>query len=404
MVYIYLKLDMNFKAVSLKLIFLVIGITFVELSFAQNLQGITSDNNGDLELINLNPLNCNSSIITNSLQNGVYIGPDVQGVAVSCNNYFIAGVDFAGDNYGILKYDLVSGSENLVITDSSMNNEIEYNSIDNYLYTVNENVYSGACKLSRVNHFTGSKNTIAKLPSASCIVYGVDNLNCLSNISNKFYSFRYPDKLFEFDLNTGDSLAISVNQLGDTLSINAHLFYDNFLNKIFCIGESQALGYVVISYDRLSNIKTIIKSINGNSNLIEYCSYNEASSDFCIVYAGSNANEYEVINVVSGITTNGCTYGYENYPLCYESCSVNFVSENESLYNLESYPNPTHSSFTISGINTNDFTSIEILDITGKLLFTTKSSIDIDLSNYENGVYFYRIIGEMNYMGKMVKE
>ena len=85
--------------------------------------------------------------------------------------------------------------------------------------------------------------------------------------------------------------------------------------------------------------------------------------------------------------------------------STNTLGINENIFeNISIHPNPTNSTFTISGINQNDFTSIEILDITGKLLFKTNSPINIDLSNYENGVYFYRIIGEKNYMGKIVKE
>ena len=106
---------------------------------------------------------------------------------------------------------------------------------------------------------------------------------------------------------------------------------------------------------------------------------------------------------------NSKIYAAGGYPtvvsgLAWLDPSATHILETMSDENISIHPNPTNSTFTISGITESEISSIEILDITGKLLFKTNSPINIDLSNYENGVYLFRIIGENNYTGKIVKE
>ena len=145
-----------------------------------------------------------------------------------------------------------------------------------------------------------------------------------------------------------------------------------------------------------------------------FCDYNNA-----VNLTSSPVGGTWVGTGVVGNTFSPPIAGVGNYYITYEYTDANGCSNSDSLFmevgaclglnenifeNISIHPNPTHSTFTISGINQNDFSSIEILDITGKLLFKTHSPINIDLSNYENGVYLFRIIGEKNYTGKIVKE
>ena len=79
---------------------------------------------------------------------------------------------------------------------------------------------------------------------------------------------------------------------------------------------------------------------------------------------------------------------------------------NNSISNtpLRVYPNPTTSTFTISGIDNKDFQYIEMSDITGRLILKTTNFTNIDLSNLDKGVYFYRVVGFNSYSGKILKE
>lgn len=61
------------------------------------------------------------------------------------------------------------------------------------------------------------------------------------------------------------------------------------------------------------------------------------------------------------------------------------------------YPNPATTEFTVSMTATN--ATVDIMDITGKLVETAAVSMGearFDVSNYNNGVYFYQIKGENN--------
>ena len=73
------------------------------------------------------------------------------------------------------------------------------------------------------------------------------------------------------------------------------------------------------------------------------------------------------------------------------SVSVNQVVNTDDKVSL--YPNPAKNNITISTQLTNN-DNIKIVDVTGKLIraerFNSKS-ISLSVSNYENGLYFYKI-------------
>jgi len=82
--------------------------------------------------------------------------------------------------------------------------------------------------------------------------------------------------------------------------------------------------------------------------------------------------------------------------------SVNNVSNKD---NILIYPNPSSGLFTFSNIGINS--SIEIYDITGRLIFNTttqNTSETINLYDKQKGVYFYKIISDKKEMeqGKLI--
>ena len=97
--------------------------------------------------------------------------------------------------------------------------------------------------------------------------------------------------------------------------------------------------------------------------------------------ASSNGN-YAVI-----VTQNSCS----DTSACVNISTVG-IKEVNSLTGIKLYPNPTNSSFTISGVELN--TTIAIYNAIGKLVKSIQSSDNnttIELSEYSNGIYFIKI-------------
>ena len=83
------------------------------------------------------------------------------------------------------------------------------------------------------------------------------------------------------------------------------------------------------------------------------------------------------------------------------------VDNLENKNTLAIYPNPTNDYFIVEGINSN--CQIELYDILGKKVLNqiaNSSDTKIDLSGFNNGIYFYKIINQDNILqtGKLIKE
>jgi len=108
-------------------------------------------------------------------------------------------------------------------------------------------------------------------------------------------------------------------------------------------------------------------------------------------FTATESGDYGVL-----ININGCV----NESECeYIDVSSSGLSESQSEFSLEIYPNPSSGIFTISLIDlSHSQVSITILDLSGKIitqekyqLNTTEFEIPMDVSNVESGVYFIKI-------------
>jgi hypothetical protein len=96
-----------------------------------------------------------------------------------------------------------------------------------------------------------------------------------------------------------------------------------------------------------------------------------------------------------------------DYLQTFEPMKVKFITEESNLF---AYPNPTFSSVQINFVNENDiFNHYSVIDISGKVLYQEKvpdlNFVQIDLSTYQNGIYFIRFEGEEeNEVVKVVKQ
>ena len=71
-----------------------------------------------------------------------------------------------------------------------------------------------------------------------------------------------------------------------------------------------------------------------------------------------------------------------------KTMSINNYEKNISNFNI--YPNPTNESFNID-IDANNQLNIEIYDISGKLLLSSKTTKNINISSLNSGIYFVKI-------------
>jgi len=80
---------------------------------------------------------------------------------------------------------------------------------------------------------------------------------------------------------------------------------------------------------------------------------------------------------------------------------------NQSKEDFKIFPNPTNGIVTISGLNKTSFLNIQLLDMTGRVIFenknyNTENRFDIDLSDYSSGSYFLKIETDSNQLIKKI--
>ncbi len=99
-----------------------------------------------------------------------------------------------------------------------------------------------------------------------------------------------------------------------------------------------------------------------------------------------------------------------NYINTIMSCFKSITTSDDPLINktlFTIYPNPTSDYFMVEGVNSNS--QIEIYDVLGKKIvtqFLTINNTKIDISELDQGIYFFRIIGEAttSQIGKLIKQ
>lgn len=123
------------------------------------------------------------------------------------------------------------------------------------------------------------------------------------------------------------------------------------------------------------------------------------------IYSGAGVSGNTFDPSIANIGNNDIVYTYTSA----NSCSGSDISSidvdactgvNETLSDSEIiiYPNPSNGIFTIERpVNTNEIVQIEILDVNSKLILETSIKTDnqntsIDISKYNSGIYFIKLI------------
>lgn len=137
-------------------------------------------------------------------------------------------------------------------------------------------------------------------------------------------------------------------------------------------------------------------------------SYNWYSSSSSIVYQGANINVSPNVTTtytLIGTDANGCSNSstlVQNVSDC-----VGIISLANSATGIRLYPNPTKSEFTIE-TNSSDLKVIDIVDLTGKIIYSNTSSketVQVSLNTFAAGIYSIKIQSESSTeVIKLIKE
>lgn len=85
----------------------------------------------------------------------------------------------------------------------------------------------------------------------------------------------------------------------------------------------------------------------------------------------------------------------------YNTCDIDEIGENTAESNIGIYPNPASSTIGIMNTDGLSITKVEIIDLLGRTLISTKNSESIDVSGLPEGQYLVKIYGESMLVRKL---
>ena len=122
-------------------------------------------------------------------------------------------------------------------------------------------------------------------------------------------------------------------------------------------------------------------------------SYQWVSNVSALLLSGSPVNVYPTattIYTVTGTDANGCQ---KSSTVIQNVVNCTGVGEQTALSGLHVYPNPTSGELSIASNNTLNKT-IEVMDITGKVISLSTSNLEVvklNIKDLSNGIYYVRI-------------
>ena len=118
--------------------------------------------------------------------------------------------------------------------------------------------------------------------------------------------------------------------------------------------------------------------------------------------ATGNYSKFEFTKGAVNTVTPANVTGFSSISLVWEPSVTVDALDVVLNDDIQIFPNPTKNIFHIRGDN---ITEIEILNMSGSLIFKNNSTTRIDMSNYKNGIYLVRIKdGNRTIVKKLVKE
>lgn len=119
-------------------------------------------------------------------------------------------------------------------------------------------------------------------------------------------------------------------------------------------------------------------------------------------HAQGNYSRFAFTKGADNKVTPANTTGFSNISIQWTASGTTAVEIIEIQNDVQIFPNPSRNIFTVQG---DDIRQIEVLTLSGALLFTNRNTTEIDLGNYVDGIYLARIkAGDKTVIKKLVKE
>ena len=262
------------------------------------------------------------------------------------------------------------------------------------------------CSYNLLSNLSLTQNTA--LTNLICLSNGITNLDITQNVSLTYLDCAF--NLFlslDVSQNTGlevlacgnpnlNSLNVSQNTNLTTLSFSGSQITNIDLTQNTSLIELYSMDNQLINLDISQNTAlnklgcygnqlTCLNLKNGNNINFTYFSANNNPNLTCIevddvAYSTTN---WTNIDPASSFSTNCGFFG----------CSTVSINDLERPFNLVLYPNPVSHQLSID--TELKLSKITIIDITGKIIMTTKGNTNtINVADLSDGIYFIQLITE----------
>jgi hypothetical protein len=401
----------------------------------------------DSSTIRLGSINPLTGVVTNIGNSEYNAGINLNGATIDpyLNRYYI------GSGFNMLTFDINSGNiiNNVPISGSlpsaSFQN-IRYNTSDSIIYgLVPNNFYStyyDSIAMMNIDVLDSTQIRFASInPSTGqYTVIGnssFDNLYTLAGNSIDPYQMVYyysaVDTLVGIDLYTGAQYSSVPIQLPSS-AIFENIAYSCIDTSMYGITRQNYISTVfdsllMMNIDVVDSTAFRLSRINPNTGVVTFISPNNIGVGGNLTAAAfidpnsmtsffSNGNQIVGVSLITGLITSSTTKSFPSGGIAFDmmrstqNCfgaskiRLNTTTGGNDMANVNVegllFPNPAHNTIELN-LNT-AFSTIEIFDFRGSLLFKTKEKT-IDISSLPSGLYMARVFSENAelFTGKFIK-
>ncbi|MBL7933976.1 MAG: T9SS type A sorting domain-containing protein [Bacteroidia bacterium] len=258
-------------------------------------------------------------------------------------------------------------------------------------------------------------NTMFNTPLASDVftVTGTSNLTGCSSSVSQYISVNLSPIVISY----GSKPAICVGEsvvLMATGNASSYMWSNLQGAQSIIVSPTVTTAYTVTGTNAVGCTAQSVYTVNVNSLPNVGVSSSDADQTVCegdqVTLTGTGATSYQwaastmfvqgpvavvyptsnIVYTVTGTDINGCQNNV-TYALTVNVCEG--LKENTLMAGLSVYPNPTNSEVNVE-LNNASVKSIQVLDLTGRVISTVNSDSQVtkvNMSNLANGVYYVRI-------------
>lgn len=308
---------------------------------------------------------------------------------------------------------LVSNENDLILAGRASTNANYWAATNSTINTNTKTISIDSICFDKPEFFPALLNQTCEKPQNINYTINDDLVNFSWSSGSSNWDIEYGES--GFNLGTGNRHSISQNQIQISPEINT--LYDFYVRSLCDSDSSIWTGPYVFHGKRCSEVANIsINQIQNGTIEIEFIGSNAeeynlkwglapVNFDYAILTSNISQNPY----TINGLLSDN-TYQFYVQSTCQELSSAwvgpfsyTTVSNNVNAYLADSiviYPNPSQNKITVYDLpkNTN---RVEIFTITGQKLLNfninnIENTLEIDISNFNNGVYLLKASSKMN--------